>query len=159
MVVTPRVLVCAALPMLLSAHCPACCPYSSLSFHTLGHLGEIQASCPFLPVQVLLYSKVMNRGSMKCCWGVGESKGIWLQCSSGALCLQISVLRDKQAGPVSGCSLCINFSPLWYLVSCSKEKKNRWGARLGPVSALQGGSSGSSYVDSGAGRGFEVWLK
>lgn len=45
------------------------------------------------------------------------------------------------------------------LYPVQKKKKNRWGARLGPVSALQGGSSGSSYVDSGAGRGFEVWLK
>lgn len=34
----------------------------------------------------------------------------------GSKCL--SVLREKQAGPPSGCFLCINVFPLWYLVSC-----------------------------------------
>lgn len=84
------------------------------------HRGEIQASCPLLPVQVLLYSKVLlNRDSMKCCWWAGESKGIWLQCLLGALWLQnLTVLREKQAALLSGRFLCINRFPLWYLVSC-----------------------------------------
>lgn len=49
-------------------------------FRVFGYVGEIPASCPFLPVQVFLYSKVtVTRDSVTCCWWTGESKGIRLQ--------------------------------------------------------------------------------
>ena len=96
LVITPRALVRAALPLLLSTHCPL---YSSLSFCVFGHIGEIQASCPSLHVQGLLYNKViLSRDSMKCCWWAGESKGIWLQCLLGALWLQISDSLEGETG-------------------------------------------------------------
>lgn len=119
LIILPRALVCAALPLLLSAHCPACCPYSSLAFHVSGHIRETQASFSFSPVQVLLYSKApLTRISTACCWRAGEPKGRWLQCYQEPFASKyLSVLRKKQAGPTSGCFLCINVSPLWYLVS------------------------------------------
>lgn len=50
------------------------------SFLVFGYIDEIPASCPFLPVQVLLYSKgTVTRDSVTCCWWTGESKGIRLQ--------------------------------------------------------------------------------
>lgn len=68
----------------------------------------------------------------------------------------LTVLREKQAGPISGvfCVLTSFLCDILYPVL----KNKWWGTRLGPVSASQGDSSGSSYVDSGVGRGLGVWL-
>lgn len=78
----------------LSCLLPFIAPCPSMS----DYIEEIQASCPFLPVQVLLYSKViLNRDSTKCCWWAGESKGMWLQCLSEAFWLLISDCLEGEA--------------------------------------------------------------
>lgn len=119
LIIMPRALVCAALQLLLSAHCPACCPYSSLAFHVSGCIRETQASFSFSPVQVLLHSRVsVTRNSAACAGGLVNPKGGGFSAHQEPFgSKHLSVLRKKQAGPTSGCFLCINFSPLWHLVA------------------------------------------
>lgn len=94
--------------------------YSSPSFHVSGHIHEIQASFSFSPVQCYFIAKSRWLGIVWLTAGrLVNPKGCGLSAYQEPFGSKyLSVLREKQAGPTSGCFLCINVFPLWYLVSC-----------------------------------------
>lgn len=67
----------------------------------------------------------------------------------------LSVLRKKQAGPASRCFLCINFSPLWYLVAYFF--KWMMGNQVRTRASIPGRFIWLQFIWSWVGKGFQVW--
>lgn len=108
---TPRGLVCAALPPLLFAHCPACCPSELPVLPCLWpYIDGIQAPFAFSPAQVFIAE---SRG-LGIVW---PAAGGWVTpkgCGFSARwepfgSKYLSVLREKPAGPTSGCFVLMYF--------------------------------------------------